>query len=70
MSTISMQLHAIIIPKSDSSDPALYYNTVQDHWVKNFQLGCGFVNEEEARSKLKKINVEGAYIVGGTARSD
>lgn len=69
MSKITMKLHAIVISKADSSDPALYYNGVRDTWTKDFQLGCGFVNEKEAKDKLKEINIDGAYVVSGTAGS-
>lgn len=57
---------AIIIPKEDSTEAALYYNDVRGTWVNDFQGGCCFFDEKSALSSFSKLNVMGATVVKGT----
>ncbi len=57
---------AIIIPKGDSTEPALYYNDVRDKWVQDFQGGCCFFDEKSALNKLIELNILGVTVVEGT----
>lgn len=62
---ITFSTWAIIIPKEDSTEPALYYHDVNGNWVNEFQGGCAFANEGEARERLQHLNVIGASVVEG-----
>lgn len=56
---------AIVIPKGNSTEPALYYNEIKGKWVQEFQGGCCFFDEKSALEGLSKINVMGATVVKG-----
>ena len=63
---MSIKCWAIALTEDVSGpiNPVFYYNDVRDTWVRDFQGGCAFYDEESAQNKLKELNIHADVVQG------